>query len=149
MAMETTLILVKPDGVQRGLAGEIISRFERKGLIIAGMKLMNVTPELAEEHYGEHRERPFFGELTTFMSRGPIVVMALEAEDAITKYRTVIGDDVFVGSDTQLVAPVNVGDGATIGAGSTITRDVPPGELTLSRSKQQTREGWKRPVKKR
>lgn len=68
--------------------------------------------------------------------------------DGANKHRTIIGDDVFIGSDTQLVAPVSVGDGATIGAGSTITRDAPAGELTLSRSKQQTRTGWKRPVKK-
>ncbi|MGB7932332.1 MAG: bifunctional UDP-N-acetylglucosamine diphosphorylase/glucosamine-1-phosphate N-acetyltransferase GlmU [Gammaproteobacteria bacterium] len=69
--------------------------------------------------------------------------------DGASKHRTVIGDDVFIGSDTQLVAPVQVGDGATIGAGSTITHDVPAGELTLSRAPQQTRPGWKRPVKKR
>ncbi len=69
--------------------------------------------------------------------------------DGASKHRTVIGDDVFIGSDTQLVAPVEIGDGATIGAGSTITRDVPAGELTLSRAPQQTRPGWKRPVKKR
>jgi bifunctional UDP-N-acetylglucosamine pyrophosphorylase / glucosamine-1-phosphate N-acetyltransferase len=69
--------------------------------------------------------------------------------DGANKHRTVIGDDVFIGSDTQLVAPVEVGDGATIGAGSTITRDAPAGELTLSRAPQQSRSGWKRPVKKR
>jgi len=68
--------------------------------------------------------------------------------DGANKYRTVIGNDVFIGSDTQLIAPVTVGDGATIGAGSTITRDTPPGELTLSRVKQETRSGWQRPVKK-
>ncbi len=69
--------------------------------------------------------------------------------DGANKHRTIIGNDVFVGSSTQLVAPVTVGDGATIGAGSTITRDAPPGELTLSRAPQQTRPGWKRPVKKK
>jgi bifunctional UDP-N-acetylglucosamine pyrophosphorylase/glucosamine-1-phosphate N-acetyltransferase len=69
--------------------------------------------------------------------------------DGASKHRTVIGDDVFIGSDTQLVAPVEVGPGATIGAGSTITRDAPAGELTLSRSPQQTRPGWKRPMKKK
>ncbi|MDX1251631.1 MAG: bifunctional UDP-N-acetylglucosamine diphosphorylase/glucosamine-1-phosphate N-acetyltransferase GlmU [Gammaproteobacteria bacterium] len=69
--------------------------------------------------------------------------------DGANKHRTVIGDDAFIGSDTQLVAPVTVGAGATIGAGSTITRDAPPGELTLSRMPQQTRQGWKRPVKKK
>jgi bifunctional UDP-N-acetylglucosamine pyrophosphorylase/glucosamine-1-phosphate N-acetyltransferase len=68
--------------------------------------------------------------------------------DGANKHRTIIGDNAFIGSDTQLVAPVTVGDGATIGAGSTITRDAPAGELTLSRSEQQTRKGWKRPVKK-
>jgi bifunctional UDP-N-acetylglucosamine pyrophosphorylase/glucosamine-1-phosphate N-acetyltransferase len=69
--------------------------------------------------------------------------------DGANKHRTVIGDNAFIGSDTQLVAPVTVGDGATIGAGSTITRDAPAGTLTLSRSEQQTRKGWKRPVKKK
>jgi len=69
--------------------------------------------------------------------------------DGASKHRTIIGDDVFIGSDTQLVAPVTVADGATIGAGSTITRDAPAGELTLSRAEQVTRRGWKRPVKKR
>jgi bifunctional UDP-N-acetylglucosamine pyrophosphorylase/glucosamine-1-phosphate N-acetyltransferase len=69
--------------------------------------------------------------------------------DGANKHRTVIGDDVFIGSDTQLVAPVEVRDGATIGAGSTITRDAPAGELTLSRAPQQTRKGWKRPLKKK
>ena len=68
--------------------------------------------------------------------------------DGAYKHLTEIGDNVFIGSDSQLVAPVKIGDGATIGAGSTITREVPPGELTLSRSPQQTRVGWKRPVKK-
>ena len=68
--------------------------------------------------------------------------------DGAYKHLTEIGDDVFIGSDTQLVAPVKVGDGATIGAGSTITREVPAGELVLSRSPQQIRPGWKRPVKK-
>jgi bifunctional UDP-N-acetylglucosamine pyrophosphorylase/glucosamine-1-phosphate N-acetyltransferase len=68
--------------------------------------------------------------------------------DGANKHRTVIGDDVFIGSDTQLVAPVTVADGATIGAGSTIIRDAPAGELTLSRAEQRTRHGWKRPVKK-
>ncbi len=68
--------------------------------------------------------------------------------DGANKHLTVIGDNVFIGSDTQLVAPVEVGDGATIGAGSTITRDAPGGELTLSRAPQETRKGWKRPVKK-
>jgi bifunctional UDP-N-acetylglucosamine pyrophosphorylase/glucosamine-1-phosphate N-acetyltransferase len=69
--------------------------------------------------------------------------------DGANKFRTIIGDDAFIGSDTQLVAPVTIGKGATIGAGSTITKDTPEGELTLSRSKQMTISGWKRPVKEK
>ena len=69
--------------------------------------------------------------------------------DGANKHLTEIGNDVFIGSDTQLIAPVKVGDGATIGAGTTVTRDVPGNELTLSRSKQQTITGWKRPVRRR
>jgi bifunctional UDP-N-acetylglucosamine pyrophosphorylase/glucosamine-1-phosphate N-acetyltransferase len=68
--------------------------------------------------------------------------------DGANKHKTIIGDNAFIGSDTQLVAPVEVGEGATVGAGSTITHDAPKGELTLSRAPQQTRKGWKRPVKK-
>jgi bifunctional UDP-N-acetylglucosamine pyrophosphorylase/glucosamine-1-phosphate N-acetyltransferase len=68
--------------------------------------------------------------------------------DGANKHKTIIGDNVFIGSDTQLVAPVEIGAGATIGAGSTITHDAPKGELTLSRSPQKTRQGWKRPTKK-
>jgi bifunctional UDP-N-acetylglucosamine pyrophosphorylase/glucosamine-1-phosphate N-acetyltransferase len=68
--------------------------------------------------------------------------------DGANKHPTIIGDEVFIGSDTQLIAPVTVGDGATVGAGSTITRDVPPGGLTLSRAPQSTRPEWKRPTKK-
>ena len=67
--------------------------------------------------------------------------------DGANKHRTIVGDNAFIGSDTQLVAPVTVGEGATVGAGSTITKDVPPGELTLSRSKEKTVPGWKRPTK--
>jgi nucleoside-diphosphate kinase len=91
MAAELTLILVKPDAFARGLTGEIIARFERKGLRIREMRTMTVTKDLAERHYAEHSERPFFGELVQFITSGPIVAMALEGTDAVAAARLVIG----------------------------------------------------------
>jgi nucleoside-diphosphate kinase len=89
--MERTLILVKPDAFSRGLSGEIIARFERKGLEIVALRHMTVTRELAERHYAEHAKRPFFGELVAFITSGPIVAMALEGTQAVTAARQVIG----------------------------------------------------------
>jgi nucleoside-diphosphate kinase len=89
--MERTLILVKPDAFARGLTGEIISRFENKGLRIAAMRHMQVTEDLATQHYAEHEGKPFFGELVEFITSGPIVAMVLEGEDAIKAARQVIG----------------------------------------------------------
>jgi nucleoside-diphosphate kinase len=89
--MDRTLILVKPDAFARGLTGEIVARFERKGLKIVAMRHLTVTRELAERHYAEHAERPFFGELVDFITSGPIVAMVLEGVDAIKAARQVIG----------------------------------------------------------
>ncbi|MGO8906481.1 MAG: nucleoside-diphosphate kinase [Solirubrobacteraceae bacterium] len=89
--MERTLILVKPDAFARGLTGEIISRFERKGLQIVALRHLTVTTELAERHYAEHAERPFFGELVEFITSGPIVAMVLEGPEAVRAARQVIG----------------------------------------------------------
>jgi len=89
--MERTLILVKPDAFARGLSGEIIARFERKGLRIAALRRMVVDRELAERHYAEHAERPFFGELVAFITSGPIVAMVLEGDEAVRAARQVIG----------------------------------------------------------
>jgi nucleoside-diphosphate kinase len=89
--MDRTLILVKPDAFARGLTGEIIARFERKGLKIVALRHMSVTRELAERHYSEHAERPFFGELVAFITSGPIVAMVLEGADAVKAARQVIG----------------------------------------------------------
>ena len=89
--MDRTLILVKPDAFARGLSGEIIARFERKGLRIVALRHMTVTRELAERHYAEHAERPFFGELVEFITSGPIVAMVLEGPDAVRAARQVIG----------------------------------------------------------
>ncbi|HEV7177457.1 MAG TPA: nucleoside-diphosphate kinase [Solirubrobacteraceae bacterium] len=89
--MERTLILVKPDAFARNLTGEIIARFERKGLRLAALKQMTMTTELAEQHYAEHAEKPFFGELTSFITSGPLVAMVLEGDRAIEAARQVIG----------------------------------------------------------
>lgn len=89
--MERTLILVKPDGVQRGLIGEIIARFERRGLKLIGMKFMQVSRELAETHYGVHKGRPFYNDLVNYITSGPVVAMAWEGKDAIKAARNTIG----------------------------------------------------------
>jgi nucleoside-diphosphate kinase len=89
--VERTLILVKPDAFERGLTGEILARFERKGLRIVAMKHMTVDRELAEQHYAEHRERPFFGDLVEFITGGPLVALVLEGYEAVKAARQVIG----------------------------------------------------------
>ncbi|MGZ8599704.1 MAG: nucleoside-diphosphate kinase [Actinomycetota bacterium] len=91
MAVESTLLIVKPDGVRRGLVGEVLRRVEAKGLRIAEMRLTQIDRALAEEHYAEHRERPFFGELVAFITSGPVVVARLEGEGAIDVWRTMMG----------------------------------------------------------
>jgi nucleoside-diphosphate kinase len=89
--MDRTLILVKPDAFARGQTGEIIARFERKGLRLAALQLMTMSTELAEQHYAEHVERPFFGELVEFITSGPLVAMVLEGHEAVIAARQVIG----------------------------------------------------------
>jgi nucleoside-diphosphate kinase len=91
MAMETTLVLVKPDGVQRGLVGRIVGRFEDKGLQIVGLKMMRSSRELLEKHYEAHRERPFFKGLVEFMGSGPVVAMALRGHGVIEVVRRMMG----------------------------------------------------------
>ena len=89
--MERTLILVKPDAFARGLTGEIIARFERKGLRIVAGKHMVVTEDLAQEHYAEHEGKPFFGELVEFITSGPLMALVFEGDEAIRAARQVIG----------------------------------------------------------
>lgn len=89
--MEKTFLMVKPDGVQRNLIGEIVQRFEKKGFKLAGAKLMQISNELAEEHYGEHKERPFFGELVEFITSGPVFAMVWEGENVIATARNMMG----------------------------------------------------------
>lgn len=89
--MERTLVLVKPDGVQRGLIGEVVSRLERRGLKLVGLKLMQVDDALARQHYGEHVDRPFFPGLVDFITSAPVVAMAWEAENAVEAVRNTMG----------------------------------------------------------
>ena len=89
--MERTFLMVKPDGVQRNLIGEIVSRFENKGFQLVGAKLMQITEELASQHYGEHKERPFFGELVEFITSGPVFAMVWEGENVISTARLLVG----------------------------------------------------------
>lgn len=89
--MEKTFIMVKPDGVQRGLIGDVVKRFEEKGFTLVGGKLMNISTELAQEHYGEHKERPFFGELVDFITSGPVFAMVWQGENVISTARNMIG----------------------------------------------------------
>jgi nucleoside-diphosphate kinase len=89
--LERTFIAIKPDGVQRGIVGEIIRRFESKGFTLVGLKLMQVSRELAEQHYGVHKERPFFPGLVSFITSGPLVAMVWEGDGVIASARKLIG----------------------------------------------------------
>ncbi len=89
--MERTFLAIKPDGVQRGLVGQIISRFESKGFTLVGLKLMNVSREKAEQHYGEHKEKPFFAGLVDFITSGPVVAMVWEGKGVVASARKMIG----------------------------------------------------------
>jgi len=91
VAVEQTLVLIKPDAMKRALAGEIVARFERRGLTISDAKLLTVDRALAEEHYAEHTEKPFFGELVEFITSAPTLALVLEGEGAIGVVRTTIG----------------------------------------------------------
>ncbi|MDP4083880.1 MAG: nucleoside-diphosphate kinase [Bacillota bacterium] len=89
--MEKTFLMVKPDGVQRGLVSDIVARFERKGFQLVGAKLMRISEELASEHYAEHKERPFFGELVEFITSGPVFAMVWQGENVVTTARQMMG----------------------------------------------------------
>jgi nucleoside-diphosphate kinase len=91
VAVESTLLIVKPDGVDRRLVGEVLRRAEEKGLRIAEMRMMTIDRALAEEHYAEHRDKPFFAELVEFITSGPVVVARLEGENAIDVWRVLMG----------------------------------------------------------
>jgi nucleoside-diphosphate kinase len=101
--MQRTLILVKPDAFARGLTGEIVARFERKGLVIAAVRRLTMTAELAERHYAEHEGKPFFDGLVQFITSGPLVALTLEGEQAVAAARQVIG-----ATDPLMAAPGSI-----------------------------------------
>ena len=116
---ERTLVLIKPDAMQRGLAGEILSRFEQRGLEVRAAKLVHVDTELAERHYAEHREKPFFGELADFITSAPTLALILEGEAAVGVVRTTIGatnptnaDPGTIRGDLALAMPNNLVHGS-------------------------------------
>lgn len=98
MATESTLLIVKPDGVRRGLIGEVLRRVEAKGLTIEEMRMFAIDRDTAQEHYGEHRDRPFFDELVDFITGGPVVVARVSGEQAIAVWRTLMGPTDPVGA---------------------------------------------------
>ena len=89
--MEKSFVMIKPDGVQRDLVGEIISRFERKGLQLLALKMMQITPELAADHYAEHKGKPFYNDLVTFITSGPVVAMVWQGLNAVPVIRNMMG----------------------------------------------------------
>ncbi|MFC6835765.1 nucleoside-diphosphate kinase [Halomarina ordinaria] len=89
---ERTFVMVKPDGVQRGLVGDIVARFEERGLKLVGGKFMRIDRDLAEEHYGEHEDKPFFDDLVSFITSGPVFAMVWEGQDAVAQVRTMMGE---------------------------------------------------------
>ena len=91
MSIETTLVLVKPDGVRRNLCGEVVGRFERRGYELRGARLLRLSKALAQQHYAEHKSKPFFGELVTFITSGPVLALAVRGENAIAGVRTMMG----------------------------------------------------------
>jgi nucleoside-diphosphate kinase len=88
---ERTLVLIKPDGVRRGLVGEVIARIERKGLVVSELQMRTLDTQTAQEHYAEHTDKPFFGELVAFITSGPLVAMAVEGPDAVKAMRALMG----------------------------------------------------------
>ncbi|MGI9112817.1 MAG: nucleoside-diphosphate kinase [Gaiellaceae bacterium] len=91
MAVETTLVLVKPDGIRRALAGEIVARLERRGFELRGARLLKIPRGLAQQHYAEHKGKPFFGDLVSFITSGPVLALAVRGESAIATVRTMMG----------------------------------------------------------
>ena len=100
MAIENTYVMVKPDGVARGLVGEVVSRLERKGLTLENMRMLTISTEMAGRHYAEHTDKPFFGELVEFITSGPVVATEWSGESAVSVARTLMG-----GTDPAEAAP--------------------------------------------
>lgn len=122
--MEQTLIILKPDSLQRGLAGEIIKRFESRGLKIAAMKLMQISKEKAEEHYAEHKGKPFYAGTVAYMTSSPVIVMVLEGKDAVAVARATMGATNPVNADPGTIRAdfgINIGRNLVHGSDSVET----------------------------
>jgi len=136
MSIERTFAMVKPDGVRRGLVGDVVKRLETRGFRIVGMKLMRISRELAERHYGEHEGKPFYEGLVSFITSGPVVAMVIEGENAILEWRKMMGatdpKDAAPGTvrgDYALVIDENVAHGSD--APATAEREI---EIFFERS---------------
>jgi len=136
MSIERTFAMVKPDGVRRGLVGDVVKRLETRGFRIVGMKLMRISRELAERHYGEHEGKPFYEGLVSFITSGPVVAMVVEGENAILEWRKMMGatdpKDATPGTirgDYALVIDENVAHGSD--APATAEREI---EIFFERS---------------
>ncbi len=128
MAVENTYVMVKPDGVTRGLVGEVISRFENKGFRLVQMRMLTMDAELAGRHYGEHKDKPFFGELVEFITSGPVVAMEWSGESAVSVARTLMG----VTNPAEASPGTIRGDLATV-----ITHNIVHGSDSLSSAERE------------
>lgn len=144
--MERTFVAVKPDGLQRGLVGEIISRFEKRGLKLVGLRLLQVTRQMAETHYGEHKGKPFFDGLVKFITSGPVVAMVWEGKDAIAIARSTIG-----ATNPASAAPGTIRGDLAIEIGRNIVHgsDGPESavrEINIFFSENELISGWSRNI---
>ncbi|HEY9681737.1 MAG TPA: nucleoside-diphosphate kinase [Oculatellaceae cyanobacterium] len=148
MADERTFVAIKPDGVERGLVGEIIHRFERRGLKLVGLKLMKVPTAMAEEHYGEHKGKGFYNGLVSFFTSGPIVAMVLEGKNAISLARQVIGS-----TNPAEAAPGTIRGDLAVDLGRNVVHgsDSPTSakrEIGIFFKEEEQIQGWERTVQK-
>ena len=146
--MERTFVAIKPDGVERNLIGEIISRFEKKGFKIVGLKMLHMSRALAEEHYAEHEGKSFYENLVNFISSGPIVAMVIEGINAVSEVRKLVGS-----TDPQQAQPGTIrADYAMVKESNIIhasdCRDSAQREITLFFDKSEICEGWHVPSEK-
>src|SRR5215216_4608817 len=137
MTVESTLLVVKPDGVRRGLVGEVLRRAEDKGLRIAEIRSLTIDRALAEEHYGEHRDKPFFGELVGFITSGPVVVARLEGEGAIDVWRTMMGP-----TDPATAPPGTIGGYEALRNATTALWPPNPNEFDIARRTSSSRASF-------
>lgn len=142
--MERTFVAIKPDGVQRGLVGEVISRFELRGLKLVGLKLLRISPETAERHYGEHKGKPFYQGLVTFITSGPVVAMVWEGKNAIALARNVIGS-----TNPANASPGSIRGDLTIDIGRNVvhgsdSRESASREIAIFFAPEELLTGWQR-----